>query len=308
MKLIFMASAKFAAPSFKALLNSKHKIICAITQPDKPSGRGKNIKSCPIATHARNFGVNLYQPKSIRKDGVIEHIKEFSPDLIVVIAYGKILPPEIIELPKFGCINLHASLLPKYRGAAPINWAIINGEKETGVTTMMIDEGLDSGNIIISEKISISPNDDAILLHNKLADIGSKILLDTLDAMEDGTAIETPQDELQVTYAPILKKHDGLIDWKMNAKAIQNRIRGLKPWPGTFTHLDDKTIKVHDGHVLNIKTSEKAGTIINSEKDLIVACGKNAIEITEIQMEGKNRVSSIDFLRGYNLMKGDKFQ
>lgn len=299
-----MGSAAFAVNSIRALAQSEHRIIEAVTQPDKPAGRGMKITACPVAAYAAEHGIVLYQPKGVRKPDIIDHFKKISPDLIVVVAYGKILPKELLDIPPFGCVNVHSSLLPKYRGAAPINWAIVNGEVETGITTMRISEEMDAGNILMSERVQIGADEDAIQLHDRLAPLGAQLLMKTIDAIERGTIAEIPQDHSKATFAPIIKKEDGRIDWTTGAREIHNRVRGFKPWPGAFTSFGGKMLRIHGAKASSIAADGKPGEVIEAGKTLIVACGSGALELTEVQLEGKKKMDTADFLRGNKIEKG----
>lgn len=299
-----MGSAAFAVPSLDALIRSGHHVIEVVTQPDKPAGRGMKITACPVAACAAKHGLAPYQPKGVRKPDVIDHFKKLSPDLIVVVAYGKMLPREFLDIPPLGCVNVHSSLLPKYRGAAPINWAIVNGETETGVTTMRISEKMDAGDILLAEKVAIGADEDAVQLHDRLAPLGAELLLRTIDAIEAGTVKGIPQDHSKATPAPIIKKDDGRIDWAMGAREIYNRVRGFKPWPGTFTSIGGKMLRIHGAKVSSIAADGKPGGVIEAGGALVVACGSGALELTEVQLEGKKKMSAADFLRGHRIEKG----
>lgn len=306
MKILFMGSAAFAVPSLKALADSKHEIIEVVTQPDKPAGRGRHITPCPVAIVAAKLGLSLYQPRSVKKPEPLEHFQKLAPELIAIVAYGKILPKELLNLPPYGCVNVHASLLPKYRGAAPINWAIVNGETETGVTTMRISEELDAGDILLSCKTAIDEAEDAVGLHDRLAPTGADLLMKTIDGIENGTIKATPQDHSKATYAPIIKKEDGHIDWERDADEIYNMVRGFKPWPGTFTALAGKTLRVHEAAPSGEESGHAPGTIVGGEKNLAVACGRGILYLLEVQIEGKKKMCAADFLRGHRMEVGTK--
>ena len=304
MKLLFMGSAAFAVPSLAALVDSPHDILAVVTQPDKPAGRGRHITACPAAIAARSHGLILYQPRSVKKPDVIEHIRKLTPELIVVVAYGKILPKALLDLPLRGCINLHASLLPKYRGAAPINWAIVNGESETGVTTQLIGEELDAGDILLSSSTLIGEEETAPELHDRLAKTGAALLLQTIEGIESGTIKPTPQDHNKATFAPLIKKPDGHIDWTLPARNIFNRIRGLNPWPGTFTTLEGKQLSIHKAAPDDTDHKSAPGTIIGSKGHLVVACGQGSLYLLEVQLEGKRQMTAADFLHGHKVSQG----
>lgn len=304
MKIVFMGTPDFAVPSLNALLISKKDIAAVVTQPDKPSGRGKKLTPPPVKTVALNSGIRVLQPERIKDEAFVNTIKEINPDVIVVAAYGKILPAKILHLPKYGCINVHASLLPKYRGAAPINWAIINGEKETGITIMQMDEGLDTGGILLQKGIEITKEDTAGTLSNKLSKIGAGLLIEGLGAIEKGGIKAIPQDNSKSSYAPMLKKEDGQIDWTKGAEDIYNMVRGMDPWPGAFTYYKGELWKVWK--VRHGDTGKgRPGEILTADKDRIDVVSKDSvISILEIQPANKKRMPVSDFLRGNKIEKG----
>jgi len=305
MDILFMGSAGFAVPSLGALADSHHDILEVVTQPDKPAGRGMRLRACPAAQHARERGLAVYQPPSVRKPDAIEHFRELSPELIVVIAYGKILPKDLLELPTRGCINVHASLLPKYRGAAPINWAIAYGETETGVTTMFINEDLDAGDMLLAAKTPIGPEETAQDLHDRLARMGADLLMATIRELEEGALRPRPQDHSKATLAPLIKKEDGHIDWSMSAIAIHNRMRAFTPWPGSFTTLRGKALRVHAAEPRQLAHDQEPGTVLDREDHLCIACGDGVLDLKEVQMEGGRRMKVADFLRGHKVPAGE---
>lgn len=306
MRIIFMGSANFAVPSLEQLVESEYDVIEVVCQPDKPAGRGRQITACPVAEYSREHEMSLYQPESLRRHEAFEHIQDLSPDMIVVVAYGKLLPAEILELPQMGCINLHASLLPKYRGAAPINWAIINGEEETGVTTMYMNEKMDEGDILLARSVDIDELDNAIEVEERLQQLGARLLLETIKDLEKGELKGMPQDHSLATYAPILSKKDGLIDWSQSARAIANRVRGLLPWPVAFTHVDGKMLKIFEAHAGNEPCDLEPGTVIRSDEHLAIATGEGVIYPIEVQVEGKKRMKCEDMLRGCPIKAGTR--
>ncbi|MEK6678926.1 MAG: methionyl-tRNA formyltransferase [Nitrospirota bacterium] len=304
MKIVFMGTPEFAVPSLKALLNSKKEITAVVTQPDKPSGRGKRLTPPPIKVLALNSGVKILQPERLKDEAFLNALKEINPDIIVVAAYGKILPKDIIQLPRYGCINVHASLLPKYRGAAPINWAIINGEKETGITIMQMDEGLDTGGILLQKGIEITKEDTAETLTNKLSKIGAGLLIEGLNAIEKGEIKAIPQDNSKASYAPMLKKEDGQIDWTKGAEDIYNMVRGMDPWPGAFTYCKGELWKVWRVRHVDARKGH-SGEILAADKDRIdVASKDSVISIIEIQPANKKRMPVSEFLRGHKVEAG----
>ncbi len=304
MKLLFMGSAGFAVPALEALLDSEYELLEVVTQPDKPAGRGRKLTPCPVAALARERDLPLYQPKGIKRPERIEHVRALVPDCIVVVAYGRILPAALLAIPPMGCVNVHASLLPHYRGAAPINWAIVNGETETGVTTQRIVEELDAGDILLQATTTIDETETAQQLHDRLAGMGAELLIKTLDGLAAGTITPQPQDPEQVSFAPILAKEDGHIDWSLPAQKIYDRIRGFTPWPGSFTLLGGKRLRVIEAAPLNEPTKAPPGTAIDCDTHLCVACGEGRLYLIEVQPEGKKPMSATDFLRGHRIEKG----
>ena len=301
-----MGTPDFAVPTLEALIDSEHDVVAVVTQPDKPKGRGKNVVFTPIKNVAIEHNIDVYQPRKVREPEFIQVLERISPDVIVVIAFGQILPKSILELPKYGCINVHASLLPKYRGAGPIQWSIINGEKETGITTMHMDVGLDTGDMILKDTITIEDNDTGGSLHDKLSISGAKLLIKTLEMLENGSAPREKQNEEESTYAPMLEKNMGNIDWSKEAKSIELLIRGLNPWPSAYTYFDGKLLKIWNGKVISETYKGNCGQIVDiTNKGFVVKCGKDSLLLTEIQLQGKKRMPVDAFLRGFKLEKGD---
>ena len=274
-------------------------MVGVITQPDKPKGRGGKMQYTPVKEKALELGLDVYQPQRVKETEFIEKLKEMNPDAIVVIAFGQILPKAILDMPKYGCINVHASLLPKYRGAAPIQWSVIDGEKETGVTTMYMNEGLDTGDIIDKVVVPIDKKETGGSLFDKLAIEGGKLILKTLIELENGTAVRTPQDDSKSNYAGMINKQLGKIDFNKSANEIERLIRGLNPWPSAYTKMDGKTLKIWDADVDDSENDSVPGTITEVGKDFIrVATGKGSLKILELQLEGKKRMKTRDFLNG----------
>jgi len=303
MKIIFMGTPEFAVPSLEALINSEHDVIAVVAQPDKPKGRGHKLTPPPTKVLAEKFNIPILQPEKIKTDEFLQELKELNPDVICVTAYGKIIPKSILELPEHGCINVHPSLLPKYRGAAPVNWTIINGEKVTGVTIMQMDEGMDSGEILLVREVQIGNDDDAEKMLAKLSNIGGEMLVEALKLIGEGKLNPIKQDQSEVTFAPMLQKSDGQIKWEKSAQDIRNLIRGLTPWPGTFTKLGDYTLKIYKVYICEGRG--KPGEIIETGKNsLIVATGDGALEILELQIEGGKRLDIKSFLAGHQIEKG----
>ena len=307
LRIVFMGTPEFAVPSLRALIEVGENVVAIVTQPDKPRGRGKKLTPPPVREAALKHNIPVFQPEKIKDEPFITAISNFSPDVIAVVAYGKILPKAILDIPPKGCINVHASILPKYRGAAPINWAIINGEKETGITTMLLDEGMDTGDMLLTEKVEIRDDDTASSLHDRLKYIGADLLIKTIKGIKSETIRPIPQDDSQATYAPMLKKEDGRIDWTMKAEEIKNLIRGFFPWPGAYTRWDGKQIKIFKAEV-EAGVKEEPGTVINiSTEGIFVATGKGILLIKELQPENKNRMTASEFIKGYRIVKGQIF-
>jgi len=303
-RIIFFGSPEFAIPSLEALYE-KEEVIAVVTQPDKPKGRGLKPSPSPVKAWASSKGLKVLEPIKLKDPQFIQILKDLSPDLIVVCAYGKIIPKEILEIPKFGCWNIHASLLPKYRGAAPINWAILEGEKETGITIMLMDEGLDTGPILLQKKIPISENDDANSLSQKLAQLGKETILSAIELHKKGELKIIPQPEEGISYAPILKKEDGFFTFEEPAEKIEKKIKAFLPWPSAFTYYKNKLLKVFSAKAVPLKHEEKPGTILDINKDgILVATSKDAILLKEVQLEGKKKISAYEFACGQRLKKG----
>jgi methionyl-tRNA formyltransferase len=306
MRVLFMGSSALAIPPLDGILTS-HEVPLVIAQPDRPSGRGLEVTSPPVVLYARERGIPTYQPSSIRVAEAINRIEALHPDVIVVVAYGKILPREIIKIPPLGCVNLHFSLLPKYRGAAPVNWAIVNGEEKTGVTTILISEELDAGDILMQESVDIYEDDTSITLGERLAKIGKSILLSTLEGLLNKTIVPRKQDSSQATHAPILRKEDGLIDWRRRAKDIRNLVRGMQPWPSAYTYWKGRQIKIFDVDVEEQSLCASPGEIVCVDDAIRVAAGDGIVVINELQMEGKKRMQASQFLRGARIKVGEVF-
>ena len=295
MRIVFMGTPEFAAESLDRLTQTKHEIVGVFTQPDKPQGRGYKLVAPPTKKLALEKNIPVYQPEKMRDGTALAILKELNPDLIAVVAYGKILPKEILELPKYGCINVHASLLPAYRGAGPIQWSVINGEKTTGVTTMYMNEGLDTGDTIMKMETPIGENETYGELHDRLAKIGAELLTVTLEEIEKGRVMRFPQEDEYASYAPMLDKKMAHLDFTKSAQELHNLIRGMNPWPVARTTFKGKLMKVHRSLVVEGKG--KPGEVLDKKK-LIVACGEGALELTEVQLEGGKRMSGADFQCG----------
>ncbi len=312
MKIVFMGTPDFAEKSLEAIYNSGHEILAVVTNPDRPKGRGMKMVSSPVKEFAVSKNLKIYQPEKVRKNiEFIEEIKKLQPDVICVVAYGKILPKEILDIPKLGCINVHGSLLPKYRGAAPIQWAVINGEEVTGVTTMYMDIGMDTGDMILKEEVSIGEDETTGELWDKLSEVGAKLLVKTLKQIEDGTAPRIPQGE-DFSMAPMLNKEMSKINWNsQSAQEIKNLVRGLNPIMGTYSYLNDKKIKFWKVNALPLEnTSAENGTVIKSDskEGLFIKAKDGIIQVLEIQGENAKRMRIQDFLRGNELEEGKRFE
>jgi len=300
-----MGTPSFAVPTLRAIHESNHELIGVVTQPDKPRGRGRKLGISPVKELAMGLRLPIMQPETTRDEAFIEEVNRMSPDLIVVAAYGRMLTRELLDLPPHGCINVHASLLPKYRGAAPIQWAIVNGERRTGVTVMKMDEGMDTGDILLTQEVGITDTDTAQSLHDKLAQVGAGLVINALDGVERGTIRPAPQENSMASYAPPLKKEDGLIDWSRAAREIYNRIRGLDPWPGAFTYLRGSRLKVFSGEVIDEEVRDRPGKVVQSEPEGVkVSTGTGFLVIEEVQLEGRKRMPIREFLIGNEIPPG----
>jgi methionyl-tRNA formyltransferase len=302
-----MGTPEFAVPSLNALYNSEHHIALVVTQPDRPKGRGRKVYPPPIRTAALELDLNTIQPNSLKSEAVAEHLAGLKPDLLVVVAFGHILSKRILDIPRIGTINVHASLLPKYRGPAPINWAIINGENQTGVTTMLMDADLDTGDILLTATEPISPEDTAKTLHDRLALLGSDLLVRTLDAYATERIRPIAQNHAHATYAPLLNKQDGRIDWQKPAATLESFIRGMTPWPGAFTFHGEQRLKIFRAKPITRAPEGPTGTVLQSFPDeLEIATGNGTLSILEIQGPSGKRLLIEDFLRGYHLKSGTR--
>jgi methionyl-tRNA formyltransferase len=306
-----MGSATFALPSLDALFEAGYTLTGVITQPDKPTGRGHALQSTPVKKRVHELHLPVYEPKSLKADETRELIRALAPDLIVVVAYGKILPSWLLQFPKYGCVNLHGSLLPRYRGAAPVHWAIANGEPKTGVCTMLLDEGLDTGAVFLCDETEIGSDETTPELYDRLAAMGAPLVVKTSEGIIAGTLKPKPQDDSQATFAPILKKEDGSLDWTHTAKEIHNRVRAFNPWPGTVTKFRGTNCKILKTAVgSNTPPLQlEPGTVVTTKGRLSVMCGDGvALEILSIQPENRKSVSGADFANGARIQAGEKFE
>lgn len=309
MRIVFMGTPQFAVPSLEALLRSEDTVVGVVTQPDKPKGRGQTLATSPIKQLAEKAGVPILQPLKIKDPAFLDALRAWQPDLIAVTAFGRILPPVILDLPPTGCVNVHGSLLPKYRGAAPIQWAVMNGEQETGITTMLMDAGMDTGAMLLQERVTIEPEDTAGSLSEKLAKVGGSLLAETIHRLKAGTVTPQQQDHSQATMAPLLKKEMGQIDWGLAATQIENRVRGLSPWPGAFTYAAQERWTIWKARALDNSSTSEAGTAVVVTRDAIhVATGQGVLALLELQPANSRRMTVHQYLAGHRLTSGFRFQ
>lgn len=302
-----MGTPRFAVPSLEHLLDAGHEVVAVFTQPDRPKGRGRQVAVSPVKETALFQGLAVHQPERIRRSDVVDQLRSFAADAMVVVGYGQIIPQAIIDLPRLGIINVHASLLPKYRGAAPIQWAVANGEARTGVTTMRINAGLDTGDMLLKSETAIGPDENALELGERLAPMGAGLLVKTLQGLEDGTLVPEPQDSAQATLAPLLHKEDGRIDWSRDAATIHNRARGFVPWPGAFTVFRGSALHLWKTRVAAEKDLGAPGSLHPLGRRLLAACGNaSTLEIVELQLEGKKRLDAAAFLNGQRVAANER--
>jgi methionyl-tRNA formyltransferase len=330
LRIVFCGTPQFAVPALEALIaQPDFSVLGVVTQPDRPRGRGQEVSISPVKAAALRAGIEIFQPEKVRAPDSYAYFERVAPDCVVIIAYGQIIPAKLIALPRLGWINVHASLLPKYRGAAPINWAILNGETVTGLTTMQIDAGLDTGPMLLKTRLSIGPRETAPELSARLSHAGAPLIVDTLRDLQEGLIAPQSQENAEATHAPPLEKHDGLIDWDLNANNIYNRIRGLQPWPGAFTRFRGKTCHIwgrpltfedlqaaHPGpHHTELRppappplaTAMPSGTIIVDKLGVRVTCGQSSLLLESLQLEGKKRIAAREFINGARLAPGERF-
>lgn len=301
MRVVFMGTPEIAAGVLKALIASRHEVVGAVTQPDKPNSRGNAIIYSDVKKLALEYNIPVFQPEKVSDESFVEELRALNPDIIVVAAYGQILRSNVLELPKYRCINVHASLLPKYRGASPIQWAVINGEEETGVTIMYMEKGLDTGDMILSRSIKLDEKETAGSLHDRLMELAGPVLLEAMDMIEEGTANPVPQNNDEATYVSVLKKEMGELDFSQDSVTLERLVRGLDPWPGAFMHYSGKIIKL-----FKVEPADCAGAVPGQlftvgRDRLFVGTGDGCLEILELQLEGRKRMSAADFLRGFKL-------
>ncbi len=308
MRIVFMGTPDFSVGTLEKLVEAGHKIIGVVTQPDKPKGRGKALQPTPVKEAALKHGLTVYQPRRIREEEFQAVLKDLNPEVIVVVAFGQIIPKTVLELPKYGCINVHASLLPKYRGAAPIQWAVIDGEKTAGVTIMKMDEGLDTGDMYAKAEIPLAEDETGGSLFDKLSLLGAELLAESLPKIASGELAPVPQPEESPNgYARMITKEDGRMDWTRPAEELERRIRGVIPWPGAFSRLNNKTLKIWKAEIINENSKMEPGQVVQAgKKGLAVQTGDGQILITDLQLEGKKRMQADAFLRGYQIDAGTR--
>lgn len=306
MRILFMGTPDISVPTLETLIESEHEVVGVVSQPDRPKGRGKQLQPTPVKEVAIKYDIPVFQPNKVREEGFVELIEALNVDVAIVIAFGQILPKAFLELPKYGCINIHASLLPQYRGAGPIQRAIINGDAVTGITTMMMDVGMDTGDMLLKEEVVLDEKETGGSLFNKLSLIGGPLVLRTIKALEAGTLARIPQNHDEATYAPMLDKKLGNIDWKKSAVEIERLIRGLNPWPSAYTYLEGKMLKLWEADVVELEDVESTPGTISAvgQEGFMVECGKQGLFIRSIQLQGKKRMATGDFLRGFSVEPG----
>jgi methionyl-tRNA formyltransferase len=306
LRVIFMGTPEFACPALQKLVERGEQVVAVVTQPDRPRGRGQRLMPTPVKELAVRHAIPVYQPDKVRNPEVIEMLRTLAPDVIVVVAFGQILPKVLLDIPPLGCINVHASLLPRYRGAAPLNWCLINGEHETGVTTMLMDVGLDTGPMLLKQSTPIDQDEGIVSLHDRMSVMGAELLSETLDGLAAGTIMPEEQDDSRSCYAPMLKKEHGRIDWDRDARSIHDQVRGLAVWPVAYTFLDGQTIKVYRSRTAT--GAGLPGTVLRADKHGIeVACLQGSLVIEELQLAGKKRLEASSFLAGYAIPAGALF-
>lgn len=309
MRVIFMGTPDFAVATLEEIIKAGHEVVLVVSQPDKAVGRSKALKYTPVKACAIQHGIEVYQPERVRETECVEYLRKYQPDIIIVEAFGQIVPKVILDMPKYGCVNVHASLLPKYRGAAPIQWAVINGDKVTGVTTQRMDEGIDTGDMILKEEVILREDETGGSLFERLAKVGAKVCVETMEAIENGTATYTPQDNAAATHTAKIHKELGSIDWSRSARQIECLIRGLDPWPSAYTRLGDKTLKIWKAKVFSENSESAPGCIVKVTKDTIwVQTGEGMLSLLEVQLEGKKRMTTEAFLNGYTVEEGTYFK
>ena len=306
MRLVFMGTPDFAVPALQTVAASRHEVVGVVTQPDKPKGRGKHLQAPPVKEAALELNIPVYQPEKVREESFVEELAQLNPDAIIVAAFGQLIPKTILDMPKYGCLNIHASLLPKYRGASPIQWAILNGDEKTGVTIMRMEVGLDTGAIYLQKEYPLDGTDTGGSLFDTLSELGGPLMLEALDRLEAGTLEAVPQEEEKACYVRMLKKELGRIDWSADGRQIERYIRGLNPWPAAYTSWSGKTLKLWKAEWIAEDTDQTAGTVTGTTKTgFFVQTGNGQLFVTELQLEGMKRMDAAAFLRGVTLQAGD---
>lgn len=309
MKVVYMGTPDFAVKPLEALIANNYEVVGVFTQPDKPVGRKAVLTAPPVKVVAENNNIPVFQPETLKNGVGVEILRDLNPDVVIVVAYGKILPKDFLEFAKYGCINIHGSILPKYRGAAPIQWSVLDGEEYAGVTSMQMNEGLDTGDILLVEKTKIEPDETSGDLYERLTVLGANVLLKTLDAVKSGSLTPVKQDDSKSSYAKMLDKSLSKINWNLSSEKVHNTIRGLDPWPVALTVFEGKNLKLFRSSVLDGEYNKAAGSVFKSKDGICVVCGdKKAVLIKEVQLEGKKRMSALDFSRGANLSDGVVFE
>jgi methionyl-tRNA formyltransferase len=309
MRVVYMGTPDFAVKPLEALIYNNYEVVGVFTQPDKPVGRKAILTPPPVKVVAENNNIPVFQPDTLKNGEGVKILETLKPDVVIVVAYGKILPKDFLEFAKFGCINIHGSILPEYRGAAPIQWSVLDGKEFAGVTSMQMNEGLDTGDILLVEKTKIGENETSGDLYERLTVLGAGVLIKTLEAIKNNSLNPQKQDDSKSSYAKMLDKSLSKIDWNLSAQEVHNKIRGLDPWPVALTSFDGKNLKLFRSKLLNEEYNESAGTVLKSKDGIVVVCGdKKAVLVTEVQLEGKKRMSSVDFSRGVNLSDGMIFE
>jgi len=308
-RIVFMGTPVAAAATLDTLLGGPDPVVGVVTQPDRPVGRGQKTVPSPVRVVAQDHGIPVLTPQKMTDPLLLEQLRDWAPDLMVVVAYGRILPQIILDLPPLGCVNVHYSLLPKYRGAAPMQWALLSGDSVTGVTTMLLVAKMDAGPLLLQETVPVDPRDTTPSLQEKLVPVGAQLLLKTIEGLKAGSVASTAQDEEAVSFAAILKKEDGLIDWSQSAQEIDRRIRAFTPWPSAFTHYEGKLVKIHDARPVDTSATDAPGTIVKAQgKDLWIVTGDGVLSVDALQLAGKNRMSTEVFLRAGKLEQGRCFE
>jgi len=304
MRTVFLGTPAFAVPTLRRMTEAGHEVLLVVTQPDRPKGRGKQLAPPPVKEAALGLGIEVYQPERVRRPEAVERLRALAPEVMVVVGYGQIIPQSVIDIPPLGIVNVHASLLPKYRGAGPVQWAIANGETRTGVTTMRIDAGLDTGDMLLRAETEIGAEENAIELGERLAEMGAALLVETLAGLRAGAIVPEKQDASLATYAPLLKKEDGAIDWTHSAEEIHNRVRGFQPWPGAYTGFRGERLHIWRSRVHPEPAGRAAGSVV-SLKPLAVATGAGVLELLEVQAEGRKRMPAADFANGQHIAENE---